>query len=196
MLDRLSITEPLIGFYDAPDPAPFEPLITPGGRQCIFASVKKWRQGKTLHLTREKHGCGGGHLFGVETMAARGDGGVPLRRGGPAGHPRAHEPVARLGQELPAGPRPSALRPPARRPVRLPAHRDLLRERRPAGRALHGRHLLQPPGRPPAGAGPLRLGLHAAHPPCSTTSRRPRPSSGRPTTPCGSSWSRGCWPSP
>jgi hypothetical protein len=69
ILQRLSITEPLIGFYDAPDPAPFAPLITPGGRQCVFASVKKWREGKTLHLTREKHGCGGGHLFGIHTMS-------------------------------------------------------------------------------------------------------------------------------
>jgi len=64
ILEQLSITEPLIGFYDAPDPAPFAPLVTPSSRQCIFASLKKWRQGKTLHLTREKHGCGGGTLFG------------------------------------------------------------------------------------------------------------------------------------
>lgn len=64
ILERLSITEPLIGFYDAPDPAPFKPLVLPGSRRCIFGSLKKWRQGKTLHLTREKHGCGGGILFG------------------------------------------------------------------------------------------------------------------------------------
>jgi len=64
ILDRLSITLPLIGFYDAPDPAPFEPLVVPGGRQCVFASLPKWLEGKTLHLTREKHGCGGMHLFG------------------------------------------------------------------------------------------------------------------------------------
>ena len=63
ILKRLSITEPLIGFYDAPDPAPFEPLVVPGGRQCVFASFTKWREGKTLHLTREKPGCGGGHFF-------------------------------------------------------------------------------------------------------------------------------------
>lgn len=68
ILQRLSITQPLIGFYDAPDPAPFSPLVTPGPRQCVFAAIKKWRQGKTLHLTREKHGCGGGHLFGIDTM--------------------------------------------------------------------------------------------------------------------------------
>jgi hypothetical protein len=64
ILERLSITEPLIGFYDAPDPTPFKPLVTPGNRQCVFASVRKWREGKTLHLTREKHGCGGGTFFG------------------------------------------------------------------------------------------------------------------------------------
>jgi len=68
ILERLSISEPLIGFYDAPDPTPFAPLVTPGPRQCVFAAIKTWRQGKTLHLTREKHGCGGGHLFGVDTM--------------------------------------------------------------------------------------------------------------------------------
>lgn len=68
ILARLSVKRPLIGFYDAPDPAPFEPLVVPSGRQCVFASFKEWRQGKTLHLTREKHGCGGGHLLGVGGM--------------------------------------------------------------------------------------------------------------------------------
>ncbi len=71
IIRRLSITEPLIGFYDAPDPSPFAPLVVPGTRQCVFASIKKWRQGKTLHLTREKHGCGGQHLFGESSMSRR-----------------------------------------------------------------------------------------------------------------------------
>jgi hypothetical protein len=65
ILERLSIVVPLVGFYDAPDPAPFTPFVTPSGRQCVFASFRAWRQGKTLHLTREKHGCGGMHLFGL-----------------------------------------------------------------------------------------------------------------------------------
>jgi hypothetical protein len=69
ILARLSIAEPLVGFYDAPDPTPFEPLVTPGSSQCVFASLKARRQGKTLHLTREKHGCGGGHLFGIAGMS-------------------------------------------------------------------------------------------------------------------------------
>jgi len=71
ILAGLSITEPLIGFYDAPDPAPFRPLVTPGRGQCVFVSIKKWRRGKTLHLTREKHGCGGSHLFGIDTASRR-----------------------------------------------------------------------------------------------------------------------------
>ena len=65
ILERLSIREPLIGFYDAPDPAPFEPLVVPKGRACVFKSLADWRQGKTLHLTKEKHGCGAMHLLGV-----------------------------------------------------------------------------------------------------------------------------------
>ena len=67
ILDRLTVSGPVIGFYDAPDPAPFAPLVVPGRGQCVFASFKKWQQGKTLHLTCDKHGCGGGHLFGLET---------------------------------------------------------------------------------------------------------------------------------
>jgi hypothetical protein len=67
ILDRLAISGPLVGFYDAPDPAPFAPLVVPGRGQCVFASFKKWQQNKTLHLTCEKHGCGGSHLFGLET---------------------------------------------------------------------------------------------------------------------------------
>ncbi len=66
---RLSITEPLIGFYDAPDAAPFGPLAEPRGRECVFASFRAWHQGKTLHLTRNNHGCGGAHLFGVDARS-------------------------------------------------------------------------------------------------------------------------------
>jgi len=65
ILERLSITEPLIGFYDAPDPAPFEPLVLPRGRECVFKAHPAWRQGKTLHITKEKHGCGAMHLLGM-----------------------------------------------------------------------------------------------------------------------------------
>ena len=66
ILEGLSITEPLVGFYDAPDASPFEPLVVPKGRQCVFKSLPDWKEGKTLRLTKEKHGCGGMHLLGLE----------------------------------------------------------------------------------------------------------------------------------
>lgn len=69
LLDALGISFPVIGLYDAPDPSAFEPLAHPGkGHYCTFAAFDKWRDGKTLLLTRESFGCGGaGHwLFGVE----------------------------------------------------------------------------------------------------------------------------------
>jgi hypothetical protein len=65
ILETLSISGPLVGFYDAPDPAPFAPLVVPKGRQCVFRSMADWQAGKTLHLTKEKHGCGGMHLLGL-----------------------------------------------------------------------------------------------------------------------------------
>lgn len=66
ILERLSISAPPIGFYDAPDPGPFEPLVVPKPRQCVFASFRPWSKGKTLHLTREKHGCGAPYLLAVD----------------------------------------------------------------------------------------------------------------------------------
>jgi len=68
--DRLAITEPVIGLYDAPDPAPFEPLMKTGGRHCVFASLGSWRKGRTLHLTRDNNPqCGGSHLVGAEARS-------------------------------------------------------------------------------------------------------------------------------
>jgi COG2043 family uncharacterized protein len=70
IVDRLGIEEPVIGFYDAPDPAPFAPLVRPGagGRTCIWAFYDRWRQGDTLYLTEDRCGCRGcgRALFGVE----------------------------------------------------------------------------------------------------------------------------------
>ena len=73
LLEALSLERPLIGFYDAPDPVPFEPLMQPPqfGRACIFAFNPAWSEGRTLHITRDAYGCGGaGHwLCGVETRS-------------------------------------------------------------------------------------------------------------------------------
>lgn len=61
LLRKIGIKTPLIGFYDAPHPAPFEPTVkpSPGKRACMFAFYKSWLNGRTLHLTKENYGCGG-----------------------------------------------------------------------------------------------------------------------------------------
>jgi hypothetical protein len=70
ILEKLAITEPLIGFYDAPDPTPFAPLIEPADEhECIFASYPRWREGATLHITETKHGCGAPHVLGLQTRS-------------------------------------------------------------------------------------------------------------------------------
>jgi hypothetical protein len=70
ILETLSITEPLVGLYDAPDPGPFAPLVEPDDEEeCVFASYASWREGKTLHMTKQQHGCGAGHLLGLEVWS-------------------------------------------------------------------------------------------------------------------------------
>jgi hypothetical protein len=63
----------LVGFYDAPDPTSFEPLVTPkpDTRVCIFAFYKAWLRGETLHLTGDNYGCGGAanSLFNIQTRS-------------------------------------------------------------------------------------------------------------------------------
>lgn len=65
---RLNIETPLIGFYDAPDPAVFAPLVSPGERQCVYAFYESWLKGKTLHLTKNRSGCRGADhwMWGLE----------------------------------------------------------------------------------------------------------------------------------
>ena len=64
---------PLVGFYDAPDAAPFSPLVQPepGQSACVFTFYGNWLAGETLHITRENYGCGGAGraLCGVETRS-------------------------------------------------------------------------------------------------------------------------------
>ncbi len=55
---------PIVGFYDAPDPLPFSPLVQsqPGTRACVFSFYENWLDGETLHITKNNFGCGGaGH---------------------------------------------------------------------------------------------------------------------------------------
>jgi hypothetical protein len=57
--EKLELRLPLIGFFDAPDPSIFEPLVSPKGNDCIFSFYKNWLRSETLHSTRESYGCGG-----------------------------------------------------------------------------------------------------------------------------------------
>jgi hypothetical protein len=70
---RLNIKMPIIGFYDAPNPPLFEPLVSPEGSDCVFLFFKSWLEGKTLHLTRERYGCGGaGHwMWGIKVRSKK-----------------------------------------------------------------------------------------------------------------------------
>jgi hypothetical protein len=70
---RLDIRTPLIGFYDAPDPRLFEPLVLPEGRACVFSFYEPWLEGKTVHITKDRYGCGGaGHwMWGIELRSRK-----------------------------------------------------------------------------------------------------------------------------
>ena len=73
LVDRLGLRWPLIGVYDAPDIAPFEPVVRVGAGEtpCIFSFYPRWLSGRTLHLTKESFGCrgAGSCLFGVATRS-------------------------------------------------------------------------------------------------------------------------------
>ena len=73
LISKIGILTPPIGFYDAPDAAPFAPLVEPGTgkHMCIFCFYDRWRDGVTLHITEENYGCGGAGnwLCGVSTRS-------------------------------------------------------------------------------------------------------------------------------
>ena len=75
LLETAGVAYPVIGLYDTPDPAIFEPLVrpAPGKRACMFMFFNSWREGKSLHLTPDNHGCGGlgTYLFGIHSRDRR-----------------------------------------------------------------------------------------------------------------------------
>jgi len=76
LLEALDIAIPPTGFYDAPDPAPFEPLARPkkGDRRgpCVFAYFAQWQKGVTLHLPRDDFRCCGGAARSLSRIEMRG----------------------------------------------------------------------------------------------------------------------------
>lgn len=73
IVKRIDLSIPLIGFYDAPDPGPFEPLIKPNQGDCVFLFYKNWLKGQTLHITKEHYGCGGAGrwMCGIEIRSRK-----------------------------------------------------------------------------------------------------------------------------
>lgn len=71
LMNRIDLTIPLIGFYDAPDPESYQPLIKPKEGECVFSFYKNWIEGNTLHLTKENYGCGGAGrwMFGITSRS-------------------------------------------------------------------------------------------------------------------------------
>lgn len=59
LIKRIDLDKPLVGFYDAPDPRPFEPIVKPKKGDCVFSFYKNWLRGETLHITKNHYGCGG-----------------------------------------------------------------------------------------------------------------------------------------
>ncbi|MFC1962108.1 DUF169 domain-containing protein [Chloroflexota bacterium] len=58
-----SIETPLIGFYDVPDPKPFEPFATP--KRCFFSAYENWLKGESILISAGTSSCqGGGYWVG------------------------------------------------------------------------------------------------------------------------------------
>lgn len=69
LLTMTGIDRPPIGFYDAPELAPFEPFTE--SQRCFFSAFPGWMEGRSVYLARDHFTCGGAglHLCGVETRS-------------------------------------------------------------------------------------------------------------------------------
>ena len=71
LVQKLELTIPLVGVFDAPDPAMFDPVVTipANTRACIFEFYNNWLDGNTLQLSGGSYGCGGcgSWWWGVQT---------------------------------------------------------------------------------------------------------------------------------
>jgi Uncharacterised ArCR, COG2043 len=61
LVEKLRLTTPLIGVYDAPPSAAFAPLVETEGTLCCFAHYARWMKGETLVLSRGGAGCQGAY---------------------------------------------------------------------------------------------------------------------------------------
>jgi hypothetical protein len=72
LLEMAGIETPLVGFYDVPDPKPFEPFCTP--KRCIFSCYENWAKGESIRISEGNCSCrGGGYWIGGVEFATRDD---------------------------------------------------------------------------------------------------------------------------
>lgn len=76
LIDQLKLKRPLIGVYDAPANSGFEPVMEPDPEKrnvCIYSFFQDWMAGRTLHLSPNGYGCGGGGywMFGISAKSPR-----------------------------------------------------------------------------------------------------------------------------
>ncbi|NQT78746.1 MAG: DUF169 domain-containing protein [Bacteroidetes bacterium] len=75
IINKLDLSIPLIGVYDAPGDTDFGQVKTPPGNRhsCFFAFYKSWEKGTTLKLSHNNYGCGGcgSWLFGEITKTRK-----------------------------------------------------------------------------------------------------------------------------
>jgi len=73
LIKTAGLTLPIIGFYDAPNPDAFAPVVRPeqGKFVCFYSFFKNWLDGEALQLTSDNYGCpgAGSHLFGAQTRS-------------------------------------------------------------------------------------------------------------------------------
>jgi len=67
LLEIVGIKIPLIGFYDVPDPKPFEPFVRP--ERCIFSAYENWLKDEIICISKDdpnyRATCqGGGYWIG------------------------------------------------------------------------------------------------------------------------------------
>ena len=59
----LKLEEPVISLSESSSYVEFEPVMRPKLNQCIWASYRDWKNGKTLVLSKKRYGCRGGARF-------------------------------------------------------------------------------------------------------------------------------------
>ena len=63
LLEIAGIKNPLVGFYDVPDPKPFAPFAQP--KRCFFSCYENWLRGESVCTSEGNCGCrGGGYWVG------------------------------------------------------------------------------------------------------------------------------------